>query len=376
MLQFSPDAALVLSDGSFFMGKGLGLRQPLAGEICFNTAMTGYQEVMTDPSYAEQLVVFSCPHIGNVGCNDLDYESSNTHVRGIVLGDMPTVASNYRARHDFLDWLQSKGVAGICAVDTRQVIRKIAASGQPLQAMIRQFDGSPSATDIQQVVEEMNSSLSLSGQNLVDAVTTSEIQVFDNSIIPNAPKIAVIDYGVKDSILWNLEAYSCPITLFPASASIESVLQCNPQGVLLSNGPGDPRALGAQHYKLVQNLLQTRLPVMGICFGYQMLALALGAKIEQMPTGHHGVNHPVFDLLQQKVVITSQNHEFAVLRTSLPENLEATHVSLFDGSLAGVHCKNRPIFGVQFHPEASPGPHEARYLFDNFMDLVQAHAQT
>ncbi len=367
-------AVLVLSDGSYFFGRSLGLQDPLEGEICFNTAMTGYQEVITDPSYAGQLVVFSFPHIGNIGCNGLDDESDRAHLQGIILGDAVTSASNHRSEEDFVDWLQRKGVSGIYGVDTRQVICKISASAQPLRAQIVSFDTLPTAENIQQMVLEINDSKCLSGQNLVDAVACSEIKVIQNEL-EDAPRIAVIDYGVKKNILSSLGLRGCHVTCFPAASSIEEVLQTNPQGVLLSNGPGDPRALSSEHYDLVEKLLATKLPLMGICFGYQMLSLSLGAKVMQMPTGHHGVNHPVFDLQQQKVVITSQNHEFAVLRDNLPEALEATHVSLFDDSPAGVRLKDRPVFGVQFHPEASPGPHEAAYLFDHFLNSVKAYAQ-
>lgn len=373
-MQSRPDAILVLSDDSFFMGKGLGLFKPLMGEICFNTAMTGYQEVITDPSYAEQLVVFSFPHIGNVGCNEFDDESDRAYLKGIVLGDGVTPASNHRSQEDFVDWLQCKGISGICGVDTRQLIRKISVSTQPLRACIQQFDRIPTSADIEQIVTEFNNNTTLSGQNLVDAVGRSEIEVVQNEL-ENAPRIAVIDYGVKEGILRSLKSRNCNIICLPAMSSIADVLQTNPHGVLLSNGPGDPRALSAAHYGLVNKLIKTTLPIMGICFGYQMLALSLGATVQQMPTGHHGVNHPVFDLNQQKVVITSQNHEFSVLQSSLPQGLEATHVSLFDESLAGVHLKDRPVFGVQFHPEASPGPHEAGYLFDHFLDSVKFHAQ-
>ncbi|MFK7974351.1 MAG: glutamine-hydrolyzing carbamoyl-phosphate synthase small subunit [Rickettsiaceae bacterium] len=373
-MTFNSDAILLLSNGIYFLGRKIGLQQKIVGEICFNTSMMGYQEVITDPSYAEQLVVFSFPHIGNVGTNALDAEFIRPNLKGIILGDSITLPSNYRSEKPFLDWLNDQTVNGIYGVDTRQIIRCITESSKPLFAMIKITDTIPDEKNIQDMLEEMNNTQPLSGSNLIDIVGCSTKKHFNNT---NAGgfSIAVIDYGVKSSILKCLSALGCSVSCYPATASIDSVLKDNPDGIVLSNGPGDPCALKPEHYLLVTQLLKTKLPLMGICFGYQLLALSLGATIKQMLTGHHGINHPVIELKTQKVLITSQNHEFAVQKEDLPDSLEATHISLFDDTLEGIKVKGEPVFGIQFHPEASPGPLDASYLFNQFLQEVSYHAK-
>jgi carbamoyl-phosphate synthase small subunit len=373
-------AALVLADGTVLWGRGIGATGRAIGEVCFNTSMTGYQEIMTDPSYAGQIVTFTFPHIGNVGANPEDIETGTTAARGLVLRDDITEPSNWRATRDFDDWLQSFGLIGIAGVDTRALTRRIRDAGAPTGVVIHAPDGE---FDIAAALAEAEAWPGLEGMDLAKEVSCTQTYRWDQTrwelgtgygTLKNPKrKVVAIDFGAKRNILRCLASTGCEVTVVPATATTEDVLSHSPDGVFLANGPGDPAATGAYAVPTIKALLDTGLPMFGICLGHQMLALALGASTGKMPRGHRGANHPVKDLTTGKVEITSQNHGFQVLAESLPDSVEVTHVSLFDGSNEGLRLKDRPVFSVQYHPEASPGPQDSHYLFQRFVDLIDAH---
>jgi carbamoyl-phosphate synthase small subunit len=373
-------AALVLADGTVLWGRGIGAAGQAIGEVCFNTSMTGYQEIMTDPSYAGQIVTFTFPHIGNVGANPEDVETGTTAARGLVLRDDITEPSNWRATRDFDDWLQSFGLIGIAGVDTRALTRRIRDAGAPTGLVIHAPDGN---FDIAAALAEAQAWPGLEGMDLAKEVSCTQTYRWDQTrwalgtgygTLKNPKrKVVAIDFGAKRNILRCLASTGCDVTVVPATATAEDVLSHNPDGVFLANGPGDPAATGTYAVPTIKALLDTGLPMFGICLGHQMLALALGASTGKMPRGHRGANHPVKDLTTGKVEITSQNHGFQVLAESLPDSVEVTHVSLFDGSNEGLRLKDRPVFSVQYHPEASPGPQDSHYLFQRFVDLIDAH---
>ncbi|MGO4727924.1 MULTISPECIES: glutamine-hydrolyzing carbamoyl-phosphate synthase small subunit [unclassified Inquilinus] len=372
-------AALVLADGTVLWGRGIGATGRAIGEVCFNTSMTGYQEIMTDPSYAGQIVTFTFPHIGNVGANPEDIETGTSAARGLVLRDDITEPSNWRATRDFDDWLQSFGLIGIAGVDTRALTRRIRDAGAPTGVVIHAPDGK---FDIPAALAEAKAWPGLEGMDLAKDVSCTQTYRWDETRWALATgygklenpkrKVVAIDFGAKRNILRCLASAGCEVTVLPATATAEDVLGHAPDGVFLANGPGDPAATGTYAVPTIKALLDNGLPIFGICLGHQMLALALGGRTEKMARGHRGANHPVKDLTTGKVEITSQNHGFQVVPESLPDTVEVTHVSLFDGSNEGLRLKDRPVFSVQYHPEASPGPQDSHYLFQRFVDLIDA----
>lgn len=369
---------LALADGRVFWGRGIGAAVTRVGELVFNTAMTGYQEILTDPSYAAQIVTFTFPHIGNVGVNTDDVETITPAALGCVLRCDPTEPSNFRAIGDFDAWLKSHDMPAIAGLDTRAVTRRIRDGGAPHAALAHAPDG---AIDPAGLVTLARDWAGLEGMDLAKDVSCR--QAYDwtetpwrlgsgHGVLETARfHVVAIDYGVKRNILRNLAGLGCRVTVLPATATADEVMARAPDGVFLSNGPGDPAATGAYAVPEIARLVASDLPVFGICLGHQMLALALGARTAKMHLGHHGANHPVKDLTTGKVEITSQNHGFVVDKDSLPDGVEATHFSLFDGSLAGLRLKDRPVFSVQYHPEASPGPRDSHYLFRRFVDLME-----
>ncbi|SPF75467.1 Carbamoyl-phosphate synthase small chain [Aliiroseovarius pelagivivens] len=377
-----PTACLVLADGTIFYGHGFGATGITTAELCFNTAMTGYQEIMTDPSYAGQVVTFTFPHVGNVGVNPEDDETTNPVAAGMVVKWDPTEPSNWRSTERLVDWLAKTGRIGIGGVDTRRLTRAIRQQGAPHVAIAHDPDGN---FDIELLIAEARGFSGLEGLDLAKEVTCAESYKWDEmrwawpdgypKLDKPRHKVVALDFGAKRNILRCLASAGCDVIVLPATATAEEVLAHNPDGVFLSNGPGDPAATGEYAVPMIKTILDTTdLPVFGICLGHQMLALALGARTIKMNHGHHGANHPVKDNDTGKVEITSMNHGFAVDAASLPEGVLETHVSLFDGSNCGIRMETRPVFSVQYHPEASPGPMDSYYLFERFSDAMDARA--
>jgi carbamoyl-phosphate synthase small subunit len=380
-----PTALLVLADGSVVEGFGLGAVGDTTGEVCFNTAMTGYQEIMTDPSYAGQIVAFTFPHIGNVGTNDEDTETLGSErlasVRGVVLAATITEPANWRATRSLDAWLKAQGVVGITGVDTRALTAVIRDGGMP-NAIVAH---SPSGEfDRDALLARAAGLPSMEGLDLVPGVTSDAAVAWGEGAWSlrdgyvqgegvNRHHVVAIDYGVKRNILRLLTDVGCKVTVVPASASAQDIMALKPDGVFLSNGPGDPAATGAYAVPVIREILDRHVPTFGICLGHQLLGLALGAKTVKMRHGHHGANHPVRDNTTGKVEIVSMNHGFAVDPESLPEGAAETHVSLFDGSNCGISLTDRPAFSVQYHPEASPGPRDSHYLFKRFVGLMDTH---
>jgi carbamoyl-phosphate synthase small subunit len=375
----APTALLVLGDGTVLKGRGLGAEAKAVGEVCFNTSMTGYQEIMTDPSYAGQIITFTFPHIGNTGANPEDIETVTPAARGAVLATDITEPSNWRAAQHFDAWLKSYRLPAIGGVDTRALTRRIRDGGAPNGVIAHSKDG---AFDVPALIAEAKGWPGLDGMDLAKDVTCRQTYRWDEAAWSlgggyakqTQPKLKVvaIDYGAKRNILRCLATAGFDVTVVPATASAEDVLQHKPDGVFLSNGPGDPAATGTYAVPVIQALMMKELPIFGICLGHQMLALALGGKTRKMARGHRGANHPVKDLATGKVEITSQNHGFEVMAESLPENVNVTHVSLFDGTNEGIEVSGKPIFSVQYHPEASPGPQDSHYLFRRFVEKIEA----
>jgi carbamoyl-phosphate synthase small subunit len=378
----APTALLVLADGTVIAGVGAGATGTAVGEVCFNTAMTGYQEILTDPSYAGQIVTFTFPHIGNVGTNAEDIETASlaaaSGVRGCVLRAAITQPSNYRASAGFDDWLRARGIIAITSVDTRALTALIREKGMPNAVIAHAPDGK---FDLEALKREAAAWPGMVGLDLAKEVTCGQSYRWDETPWrwgqgygrqQEAPfHVVAIDYGLKRNILRELAGAGCRLTIVPATTTAEEILERKPDGVFLSNGPGDPAATGVYAVPEIKKLVDSGLPVFGICLGHQMLGLALGARTAKMHQGHHGANHPVKDFTTHKVEITSMNHGFAVDRASLPGNVEETHVSLFDGSNCGLKLKDRPVFSVQYHPEASPGPQDSHYLFTRFVALME-----
>jgi carbamoyl-phosphate synthase small subunit len=375
-------AVLVLADGTTIEGVGVGATGHAVGEVCFNTAMTGYQEILTDPSYAGQIITFTFPHIGNVGANTDDIETSNlaasSGVRGCILRASVTDPSNYRAMQHLDEWLKARNIIGICGVDTRALTAWIRENGMP-NAVIAHEETGTFYMDL--LKQQANQWTGIEGQDLAKDVTCGQSYEWDETLWTlgggygrqEHPEfhVVAIDYGLKRNILRCLASAGCKVTVVPASTSAEDILARKPDGIFLSNGPGDPAATGEYAVPEIKKLVESSLPIFGICLGHQILALALGATTTKMHQGHHGANHPVKDHTTSKVEITSMNHGFTVDRDTLPESLEETHVSLFDGSNCGLRLKGKPVFSVQYHPEASPGPQDSHYLFARFMDFIR-----
>jgi carbamoyl-phosphate synthase small subunit len=375
---------LVLADGTVIEGRGCGAEGSAVGEVCFNTAMTGYQEILTDPSYAGQIVTFTFPHIGNVGTNEEDIETSNlaasSGVRGCVMKAEITEPANYRASRHFDQWLRSRAIVGLSGIDTRALTCLIREKGMPNAVIAHDARG---RFDLDALKREAAAWPGLIGMDLAKEVSVTQRYDWDEMTWAwgdgygrqTAPThhVVAIDYGLKRNILRCLASAGCKVTVVPATASAEDVLALAPDGVFLSNGPGDPAATGEYAVPVIRDLVAQGLPVFGICLGHQMLALALGARTSKMHQGHHGANHPVKDFTTGKVEITSMNHGFTVDRDSLPKGVVETHVSLFDGSNCGLALEGKPVFSVQYHPEASPGPQDSHYLFRRFIDLIGKH---
>ncbi|MGI3168712.1 glutamine-hydrolyzing carbamoyl-phosphate synthase small subunit [Pseudooceanicola sp. C21-150M6] len=380
--QPKPTACLALANGTIFMGRGFGATGVTVAELCFNTAMTGYQEIMTDPSYAGQIVTFTFPHIGNVGVTPEDDETADPVANGMVVRWNPTEPSNWRATGELSQWLASRGRIAIGDIDTRRLTRAIRAQGAPHAALAHDPDGN---FDIEALVAQARGFRGLVGMDLAKDVTCAQSyrwnetkwawpEGFGTQTAPRH-KVVALDYGAKRNILRCLSTAGCDVTVLPATATAEEVLAHNPDGIFLSNGPGDPEATGAYAVPMIREVMdKTDLPIFGICLGHQMLALALGASTVKMNHGHHGANHPVKDMETGKVEITSMNHGFAVDSQTLPQGVKETHVSLFDGSNCGIRMTDRPVFSVQYHPEASPGPQDSFYLFERFVGSMDARA--
>ena len=376
-----PTALLVLADGTVLEGLGLGAAGHAVGEVCFNTAMTGYEEILTDPSYAGQIITFTFPHIGNVGTNEEDIETVNLAAtpgaRGVVLHSAITQPSNYRATRHLDAWLKSRGVIGLAGIDTRALTALIREKGMPNAVIAHEPSG---RFDLDALKRQAREWPGMVGMDLVPMVTTAQRFTWDETPWRWGEgygrrdraefRVVAIDYGIKRNILRQLAGDACTVTVVPAQSTAEDILALKPDGIFLSNGPGDPAATGEYAAPVIRTLIG-KLPTFGICLGHQMLALAVGAKTKKMHQGHHGANHPVKDLLTGKVEITSMNHGFAVDRASLPANAIETHVSLFDGSNCGLKLTDRPVFSVQYHPEASPGPQDSHYLFGRFVKLMR-----
>ncbi|HKR89026.1 MAG TPA: glutamine-hydrolyzing carbamoyl-phosphate synthase small subunit [Phenylobacterium sp.] len=375
---------LALADGTILQGIGVGAAGEAVGEVCFNTAMTGYQEILTDPSYMAQIVAFTFPHVGNVGTNVEDVEqmsgAAETAARGAIFRDAPTDPANWRADSDLSAWMSRRGVIGLAGIDTRALTRRIRESGMPHGVIAHSPDGT---FDLEALVAKARAWSGLEGLDLAKDASCLQPFVYDEGLWAwgqgyakpgDAPKyeVVVLDFGVKRNILRALTAVGARATVVPGRTTAEEVLARKPDGVLLSNGPGDPAATGEYAVPQIKKLVESGVPLFGICLGHQMLSLALGAATRKMDQGHHGANHPVKDLTTGKVEIVSMNHGFTVDRDSLPEPVVETHVSLFDGTNAGIALKDRPVFSVQHHPEASPGPTDSLYLFERFAGLMDA----
>jgi carbamoyl-phosphate synthase small subunit len=373
------DAALVLADGTVYFGTGIGRKgHSVAGELCFNTAMTGYQEILTDPSYAGQLVVFTFPHIGNVGVNKEDIESTVASARGLILREPITSPSNFRSVEHFNEWLAARDVTGICGIDTRALTRRIRLEG-PQNAVIY-YAEKAGAVDVDRMREK-----AVGWPQLLDFDLTREVSTGDNAPWTQSAwtlengygnqdaaeyHVVAVDYGVKYNTLRRIAQRGCRVTVVPAATSAEDILALKPDGVFLSNGPGDPATTAEFASPIIRKLIDANVPLFGICLGHQLIALALGGKTEKMRQGHRGANHPIRNHATNAVEITSQNHGYVVSRGTLPANVKVTHSSLFDGTIAGMELTDKPVFAVQYHPESSPGPHDSQYLFDHFVSLM------
>lgn len=374
-----PTACLALADGTVFYGKGFGAVGNTVAELVFNTAMTGYQEIMTDPSYASQIVTFTFPHIGNTGTTAEDDETADPVAAGMVVKWDPTAPSNWRATADLQSWMLSKGRIGIGGIDTRRLTRAIRQQGAPHVALSHDPEGN---FDVAALVAKARGWKGLVGLDLAKDVTCAQSYRWDemrwawpegySTRTAAGLRVVAIDYGAKRNILRCLASAGCEVTVLPATATAEDILAHNPEGVFLSNGPGDPAATGVYAVPMIQDMLATDLPLFGICLGHQMLALALGAKTVKMGHGHHGANHPVKDQDTGKVEITSMNHGFTVDAETLPKGVIETHISLFDGTNCGIRVEGKPVFSVQHHPEASPGPQDSFYLFERFAEAMRA----
>jgi carbamoyl-phosphate synthase small subunit len=378
-----PTALLVFADGAVVEGFGFGAIGAAPGEVCFNTAMTGYQEILTDPSYAGQIIAFTFPHIGNVGVNDEDIETVNlaasAGVRGVILRAAVTEPSNFRAARRLDAWLKTRGIIGISGVDTRALTTLIREKGMSNAVIAHAPDA---VFDRAALTAQAAAFPSMAGTDLVPSVTTAQRYDWDETSWrlgegygrrqEGRRKVVAIDYGVKRNILRLLSDCDCDVTVVPATSSAEDILAIKPDGVFLSNGPGDPAETGRYAVPVIKELLDKRVPIFGICLGHQMLGLAVGAKTLKMNQGHHGANHPVKDFTTDKVEIVSMNHGFALDRDTLPKNAQETHVSLFDGSNCGIALTDRPAFSVQHHPEASPGPRDSHYLFRRFVEMIDS----
>ncbi len=376
-------AILVLENKSIFKGIGLGFQGEATGEVCFNTSLTGYQEIISDPSYAGQIINFTFPHIGNVGTNNEDIESDKIWTRGVIFNSEITSPSNYRSLQNLDNWLKKNRIVGITGLDTRSLTNFIRDKGAPKGTIANFKDGK---FNISKLIKKSINWPGLKGMDLAKEVTTpktytwkglktwKKIKGFEKNK-KRKFKIVAIDFGIKKNILRYFSNYDCEVKVVSCKKKSDEIFKLKPHGVFLSNGPGDPAATGKYAINVVKNLIQAGLPLFGICLGHQILALALNAKTRKMKLGHRGANHPVKNLITDRVEITSQNHGFEVIKESLKKNTEITHLSLFDNSIEGIRLKNKPVFSVQYHPEANPGPQDSKYLFSHFMEDVKKYAK-
>ena len=376
-------AILVLENKSIFKGIGLGYQGEATGEVCFNTSLTGYQEIISDPSYAGQIINFTFPHIGNVGTNNEDVESDKIWTRGVIFNSEITSPSNYRSLQNLDNWLKKNKIVGITGLDTRSLTNFIRDKGAPKGTIANFKNGK---FNISKLIKKTIDWPGLKGMDLAKEVTTpktytwkglktwKKIKGFEKNK-KRKFKIVAIDFGIKKNILRYFSNYDCEVKVISCKKKSDEIFKLKPHGVFLSNGPGDPAATGKYAINVVKNLIQSGLPLFGICLGHQILALALNAKTRKMKLGHRGANHPVKNLITNKVEITSQNHGFEVVKESLKRNTEITHISLFDNSIEGIRLKNKPVFSVQYHPEANPGPQDSKYLFSHFMEDVKKYAK-
>tara|TARA_A100001015_G_scaffold280826_1_gene343442 strand:- start:7292 stop:8485 length:1194 start_codon:yes stop_codon:yes gene_type:complete len=376
-------AILVLENKSIFKGVGLGYQGEATGEVCFNTSLTGYQEIISDPSYAGQIINFTFPHIGNVGTNKEDIESSKIWTRGVIFNSEITSPSNYRSLQNLDDWLKKNKIVGITGLDTRSLTNFIREKGAPKGTIVNNKNGK---FNISKLIKKSIDWPGLKGMDLAKEVTTPKTYTWKGlktwkkirGFEKNKKKkfnIVAIDFGIKKNILRYFSNYDCEVRVVSCKKKSDEIFKLKPHGVFLSNGPGDPAATGKYAISVVKNLIRGGVPLFGICLGHQILALALDAKTRKMKLGHRGANHPVKNLITNKVEITSQNHGFEVIKESLKKNTEITHISLFDNSIEGIRLKNKPVFSVQYHPEASPGPQDSKYLFNHFIKEVKKYAK-
>ena len=377
--EVTSDSILILDDGTYFMGRSFGSKRTSIGEICFNTSMTGYQEIITDPSYTGQIISFTFPHIGNIGTNNFDNEGQTKSIAGIVVRQTPTNPSNWRSEQVFDDWLKLNDISGISGIDTR-MLTKIIRKYKSCNALIAYNE--LGKFNIEELTNKLKNYPKMDGLNLSSSVTTEKSYNFNekphklissnkNIISKFKPRIVVIDFGVKMNILRHLVNLDAEVTVLSENATIEDIKKIKPHGIFLSNGPGDPSATEKKCKDLLQAIICLKIPVFGICIGHQLIGLSFGAKTSKMSQGHRGANHPVKNLSNNKVEITSQNHGYQIDKATLPSFFEITHISLFDNSIEGLRHKSLPIFSVQYHPEASPGPTESSYLFQEFLNLIE-----
>ena len=372
-------ACLVLADGSVFFGQAIGADKVGMGEVCFNTAMTGYEEILTDPSFASQIITFTFPHIGNVGCNKDDIETLKPFATGLVIREPITPASNFRSQGGLDDWLVKHGIPGISGVDTRALTKHVRKAGAQNAAIVR-IQVLEFMVQLEEIKEALKLCPDMKGMELAASVTTKKPYEWTEGLWhlsagrkPSTAShyhVVAIDYGAKLNILRSLAERGCKVTVVPAKTKAEDILNYKPDGIFLSNGPGDPAATGIYSTPILKKLMDSGIPIFGICLGHQLLGLALGGKTEKLKQGHRGANQPVKNLATGAVEITSQNHGFAVVADSLPANVKVSHVSLFDGTVEGLRVTDKPIFCVQYHPESSPGPHDSQYLFDEFVQMM------
>jgi len=381
--KINPTGILVLEDGSFFKGFGFGFESTTTGEVCFNTSITGYQEIISDPSYAGQIINFTFPHIGNVGTNNDDHESEKIWTRGVIFNSEISNPSNYRALKHLDNWLKKNKIVGITGLDTRSLTNFIRDKGAPKGTICFSRRGNFNINKLKNLSIKWNG---LKNLDLAGQVTTKKNYKWagyktwkkENRFTKNKIKlfkVIALDYGIKKNILRYFSDFKCEVYVVSCKTSAEEILKMNPNGIFLSNGPGDPAATGKYAIKTIKTLIKKNIPIFGICLGHQILALALGAKTKKMKLGHRGANHPVKNLTNNNVEITSQNHGFEIVKESLPKNIEITHKSLFDNCIEGIRLKNKPVFSVQYHPESNPGPQDSVYLFKEFINCMKKNAK-
>jgi len=381
--KINPTGILVLENGTFFKGKGFGYESTTTGEVCFNTSITGYQEIISDPSYAGQIINFTFPHIGNTGTNNDDHESDRIWTRGVIFNSEISNPSNYRALKHLDSWLKKNKIVGITGLDTRSLTNFIRDKGAPKGTISYSKKGKFNINKLKNISNKWNG---LKNLDLAEEVTTKKNYKWsgfktwkkESRFLKNKTKlfkIVAIDYGIKKNILRYFSDFKCEVSIVSCKTSAEKILKMRPDGVFLSNGPGDPAATGKYAIGIIKTLIKKEIPIFGICLGHQILALALGAKTKKMKLGHRGANHPVKNLIKSNVEITSQNHGFEIIKESLPRNIEITHKSLFDNCIEGIRLKNKPVFSVQYHPESNPGPQDSVYLFQEFINNIKKNAK-